>query len=194
MIRQERPYDDEDAFLEAEGWTLHGKGMTVLDHPPLPVDTKVRCYVTLASGVTLVKAEGIVTGYREPSEDHPGGLEIKFRRVASETQKLIKRVPRHSRPSRPRAEQYSLLDLELDASQTEPADTPALEAAPPEVAAAPSRAPSAPPQAPSPPAAAPPSAERADLAALRDRRRAPVEPPSNRDDLLGRLRARRSSS
>lgn len=190
VIRHERPYDSEDAFIEAEGWTLRQKGMVLVGHAELPVDTPVRCYVTLATGVTLVKAEGVVTGFLEASGERPAGLEVKFRRIASETQKLIRRATRRDQATPARAQQYSLLDLELE-STSEPEQGPVSIDTPP-VASERAEEPSPPP--PPPAAAAPAPVYGGSVEALRARRPGPVAAPANRNELLGRLRERRRSS
>lgn len=217
VIRHERPYADEEAFIEAEGWTLNTKSILLIDYPDLSADTPVRCYVTLASGVTLVKAEGIVVGARAPSGDRPGGLEVRFKRIGADTQRLIKRCAERQRKkpppapsSRARKQQYSVLDLELEAS-SEPAgdrvSIPDLEPerisipepqrlSTPEPAAPPTPA----PPTPAPPAAADPppprpavaAADRGGLESLRARPLANVAAPDNRAELLERLRQRSS--
>lgn len=139
VIRHERPYDDEDAFIEAEGWTLTTKSMVLVGHPDLNIDQQVRCYVTLASGTTLVKAEGIVMGYRAATGDRPGGLEVRFKRIGADTQRLIKRCAERQRAKRPpapssraRKQQYSVLDLELDAPAEEAGERVSIPDLPPE--------------------------------------------------------------
>jgi hypothetical protein len=213
VIRHERPYDDEDAFVEAEGWALTTKSMVLVGHPDLVIDTQVRCYVTLASGITLVKAEGIVLGYRQPTETRPGGLEVRFKRVGSDTQRLIKRCSeRHRRPppppSRARKQQYSVLDLELDSPEAGRVSIPDLEqSTPPEPERVsipepervsipePERVSIPEPERvsiPEPERRVSLSSERGSLESLRARPLAAVNAPANRADLLERLRKRSS--
>jgi hypothetical protein len=228
VIRHERPYADEESFIEAEGWALTTKSIVLVDHPDLNVDTPVRCYVTLASGVTLVKAEGIVIGPRAATGDRPAGLEVRFKRIGADTQRLIKRcAERHRKKpppapsSRARKQQYSVLDLELEASSEPPGDrasipdleperisvpepqrlsTPEPAAAPtPVPAAAPTPVPAAAPTPPPPAAPTPPpprpaveARDRGGLESLRARPLANVAAPDNRAELLERLRQRSS--
>jgi len=170
-----RPFQDEQSFIEAEGWTLKTSSILLVDAPALAIGSTVRCDISLESGETLIRAEGKIVEEVAPEGSRPGGLKLRFQRVAPDTQAFINRV--------------------LSSARVEPVDSgPAASPGPltppdeepdsPEAAAA-----TADGEAPSRTTEPAPAEDDTD-SGLHARVVAPVEPPPNREDLLDRLRAR----
>lgn len=166
QVKLVRPYQDETAFVEAEGWTLGKRSILLIDAPDLEVGTEVRCDVSLESGQTLIRAEGRIVEQIAPDGDRPGGLKLRFQRVAPETKALIGRVLTEVVDSGPAASPGPL---------PPPAETADPDEADPDEA--------------DPDGGEPPRAKRSD-SGFHQRVVAPVEPPPNREQLLDRLRAR----
>lgn len=89
VIRTVRPYPNEEAFLQEEGWTLSRKSIVLLDQPEHPEGTVVRFEVKLESGQRLMRAEGSVIRFRAGDGEFPSQLELKFRRFDAATKALI---------------------------------------------------------------------------------------------------------
>lgn len=171
-----RPYQDEQSFIEAEGWTLKKSSMLLLDAPDLAVGTSIRCDVSLDSGQTLVRAEGKIVEEVAPRDGRPGGLKLRFQRVAPDTQELIARV----------------LSAAVAPIDSGPAASPGPLAPPDDEALAPDAADGSEgePRRAQPTEPAPPEPKASD-SGLHARVVAPVEAPPNREELLDRLRARK---
>lgn len=91
-IQLVRPYQDEAEFIAAEGWTVHKGSIVLVGAPEVAVGTDVRCDVALATGQLLIRAEGRVAAEVAPADGRPGGLKLRFQRVAPDTQAFIQRV------------------------------------------------------------------------------------------------------
>ncbi len=89
VIRTVRPYPNEEAFLQAEGWTLSRKSIVLLDQPEHPEGTVVRFELKLEGGKRLMRAEGSVVRFRESDGEFPSQLELKFRRFDAAAKALI---------------------------------------------------------------------------------------------------------
>lgn len=89
VIRTVRPYANEEAFLQAEGWTLSRKSIVLLDQPEHPEGTVVRFELKLENGARLMRAEGSVERFRAADGEFPSQLELKFRRFDAATKALI---------------------------------------------------------------------------------------------------------
>jgi hypothetical protein len=172
-----RPFQDEQSFIDAEGWTLKKSSVLLVDAPGLAIGTMVRCDISLESGQTLIRAEGKIVEEVAPEGGRPGGLKLRFQRVAPDTQEFINRV---------------LSSARVEPVDSGPAASPGPLAPPDEEPASPefaeATAGGAEPRPAGPTEPAPPEDD-AD-SGLHARVVAPVEPPPNREELLDRLRAR----
>ncbi|HMJ15555.1 MAG TPA: hypothetical protein VK524_29265 [Polyangiaceae bacterium] len=91
-LRIVRPYASEDEFLAGDLWTLDAKGALLVDQGPLDAGTLVRFDVVLTNGERLIRAEGKVVKYVEPSAARPGGLRVRFTRFGGSTKTFIDRA------------------------------------------------------------------------------------------------------
>jgi hypothetical protein len=202
VIQSIRPYDTEAELLSAEGHAVRKGALLVFDQAPQPTGTAVRCEIKLRTGVELVRAEGVVVRYIEPTSSHSGALHIRLKRVTPATKAFLERAE----ASRAAGESSNHRESEATtaSAQLEQPPEPA-PATPPEPAPAtpPEPAPATPPEpAPAtPPEPAPAGADRtartgnqALLGGLSARRVTRVDAPPARDELLERLRSRRSGN
>lgn len=175
-IQLVRPYQDEQEFVSAEAWTIRKRSMLLIDAPDIAIDTDVRLDLSLESGEKIIRAEGRIIDKVAPKGRRPGGLKMRFQRMAPDTQEFINQLLSQS-------------------SSTQPIDSgPAASSSP--IAAPP---PEAPPEAAQPADDADAEPARLDPApqtrkssdsGLHQRVVGPVEPPPNREELLDKLRAR----
>ena len=149
ILRIVRPYASEDEFLAGDLWTIDAKGALLVDQRALEPGTLVRFDVLLSSGERVIRAEGKVAKYVEPTATRPGGLRVRFTRFGGSTKAFIDRAVALRRAAPP----------------------PARAEAPPTAASTPEAAPG-PASAPAPPRSAPahdapsPSADRTEAAAV----------------------------
>lgn len=215
ILRIVRPYASEAEFLAGDLWTLDAKGALLVDQAALAPGTLVRFDVVLSTGERLIRAEGKVVKYVEPTPARPGGLRVRFTRFGGSTKAFIDRaveLRRAAPPARPEAP---------PAASKPPPTPPAPSAHPPPpapsapqhaAAEAPVDAADAAPASGTVPAGSPepavelrsgvtasarpmPSAVRSSdfgerRQSLRARAVQQVSPPANRDALLDRLRSR----
>lgn len=87
-----RPYSSEDEYLTAEAWTIEARGMLLVGQRDVELDRAVVFDVALANGTKIIRAEGRAIGFQPSSEDHPGGLRIRFRRFGAQTKAFIDRA------------------------------------------------------------------------------------------------------
>lgn len=168
-----RPYSTEDEFLAAEAWTIEARGMLLIGQREVELDRAVVFDVSLTNGTKIIRAEGKASGFQPASEDHPGGLRIRFRRFGAQTKAFIDRAVSAREQT-----------LAAGLSSRPPAPlTPEPAAAP--VAAAPEPVPSQFGDA---------KAEPFERSGVHRRPAGPVETPLNRDELLSRLRQRIAKS
>jgi hypothetical protein len=162
IIRVTRPYRSVDEYLQAEADTIDSRGMLLVDAEPLPKDTMVRFVVSLASGEAVIRAEGVTRSHVASSASSPGGLRVWFKRFGVATKTIIDRA------AAVKASRHAAVsDLAArPAGASGPRDAPRTAGAP--SSALPDRG----------------------LDGLRTRPRRSVPPPPNREELLGRLRAR----
>jgi hypothetical protein len=161
-IRVIRPYRSVEEYLEAEADTIDSRGMLLVGADPLPKHTEVRFVVSLASGEQLIRAEGVARSHLPKSPTSPGGLRVWFKRFGVATKAIIDRA--------------AAVKVRAQGSASQPA-AQAPGAPGPERSRA---------SVPDQPRAVPPPG----LDALRARPTRSVPPPPNREELLGRLRAR----
>ncbi|GEM_PF-1064983 len=181
LVRIVRPYETRAEYLAAEAETIDQRGMLLVDAEPLPPGTLVRLSVRLASGETVIEAEGRVRRHRAPRDGRPGGLLVQFKRYGASTKSFI---------------DAAIARLGTPAGEGEEDSSPGEEAAPLEaasevmaaVAAAPLGASEARAVMPRPIAPEPPRSVRGARAILDE-----IPPPTNREALLEQLRARARS-
>lgn len=169
-----RPYSSEDEYLAAEAWTIEARGMLLVGQREVELDRAVVFDVALSSGTKIIRAEGRAIGFQPSTEDHPGGLRIRFRRFGAQTKAFIDRAVSAreqtlaaSLSSRPPAAGPQTMPSAVEASAT------AVEPAPAPVASA-----------------FRPGVEPLERSGVHRRPAGPVETPVNRDELLLRLRER----
>ncbi len=183
VVHVVRPYASEQEYLAAEAWSIDARGMLLIGTPPLAQDTPVLFDVALADGHKPIRAEGRVVKSVAATADRPPGLRVRFKRFGAATKAFIERaVKLHrladeperpsqveaERPSQPEAERPSQVEAErFSLPELRPSMTE-LEAFVP----------------PPPPARD---------SGVRQRVPGPVDAPANRDELLARLRQRRSA-
>jgi hypothetical protein len=163
VIKQSLPSASVQEFIQTYGWSIAKKLFVVVGHDELPKDTLVRCDITLSTGKSIIRSEGIVVGHVQETDKRPGGPKIRIQRVTPDTQKFFSEV------LKARTQRRSLA----------PPPKPARSVPPP--------APPAPPAA----SAGVPEASAERLGVLRLRAVDGLEAPADRDFLLQRLRERR---
>lgn len=168
-----RPYSTEDEFLAAEAWTIEARGMLLIGQREVELERAVVFDVSLTNGTKIIRAEGKAVGFQPASEEHPGGLRIRFRRFGAQTKAFIDRA-------------VSAREQTLAASLSSRPPAPAAA----EPAAAPLPAVAEP--VPSPFGDA--KAEPLERSGVHRRPASPVATPANRDELLSRLRQRVTKS
>jgi hypothetical protein len=175
-----RPYSSEDEYLAAEAWTIEARGMLLIGQREVELDRPVVFDVSLTNGNKIIRAEGRAIGFQPSSEDHPGGLRIRFRRFGAQTKAFIDR-----------AMSAREQNLATSMSSRPPAPPPGAAAAP-EAAPVPGAASSTPEASSAPVASAVAHArsEPLERSGVHRRPAGPVEAPVNRDELLSRLRQR----
>ena len=176
VIRVVRPYSTADEYLDAESDTIDRRGMLLVDANPVPPDTLVRFVVSLRSGEALIKAEGRVMRHVPAGGAERGGLMVRFKRFGGVTKEFIDRAVRHRvashRPPPPDAD----VESSRNPTQVTEAELSTPDAGPP---------PSRPGEAQGDGAAV----ERS-VTGVGSRAAGDVEPPSNRNELLEKLRER----
>jgi len=175
VLHVTRPYADVDAYLTHEAWTIDARSMLLIDHPELARDTNIVFDVTLADGSRPIRAEARVLGRLEPARGKPGGLRVRFKRYGASTKAFIERA-------------VALMAASTPQSSIPPQPPLVLELGSANDAGAGERAPA--PDAPVPPGApgafSPPFTQVPASAH-------PASAPPDREELLGRLRARAPS-
>jgi hypothetical protein len=92
VLHVTRPYENEEAYIQAEAWTVDTRSMLLIDQAPIPADTVLTFAVTLGDGSRPIKAEAKVTGSVEPKDGRPGGLRVRFKRYGAPTKAFIERA------------------------------------------------------------------------------------------------------
>lgn len=180
-----RPYASEQEYLDAEAWSIDAKSMLLIGADELPTETAVLFDVALSDGQKPIRAEGRVAGVVAPQGDRPGGMRVRFKRFGAATKAFIeravqaKRVTTPERASQPQASAMSQVELDPPSQvEQERFSAPELRASMTELELA--------------PALASPGSQR-EPSRVRPRFAAPVAAPANREELLQRLRGRRSA-
>jgi hypothetical protein len=173
-----RPFATEAEFLEHEAWTIDARGMLLVDQRDLEPDSVVVFDVALASGAKVIRAEGRVIGYLAATDERPGGLRVRFRRFGAQTKAFIDRAvaARGQELSSGMSLRPGLAPAGPDAARLSQLETQPLS---PRGDAAIQNVGVEPPRQEEP-------------SGIHARPLAPVVTPTNRDELLERLRARSS--
>jgi hypothetical protein len=192
VVHVVRPYSSEQEYLTAEAWSIDQRSMLLIDAEPLPGDTAVLFDIALSDGQKPIRAEGRVVGMVGPSGGRPGGMRVRFKRFGAATKAFIERAVKAKsgsaepeRPSAPEAELPSAPEAEPpnSAGAERPSIVDGERFSMPEVRLSMTELEPAP--------AAPSNRE---PSGLRQRVPGPVAAPSNREELLQRLRQRRNSA
>jgi len=101
VIRVDRPYPSEEAFLDAEAWSVTARSLLLIDIGPLPEGTVLRCELRLSNGHSLVVAEGIAVKHLGASQTRPAGLVVRYKRMSAASSEFVKRAVEHSAEARP---------------------------------------------------------------------------------------------
>jgi hypothetical protein len=118
-----RPYETEEAYLEAEAWSIDAKTMLLIGQRKLPEDTAVLFDVALSTGEKIIKAEARVVGVVPPAGERPGGVRVRFKRFGAMTKAFIDRALEAQRKAR-ESEQRAEAPTPPSSPQAEPAASP----------------------------------------------------------------------
>jgi hypothetical protein len=196
-LRITRPYPSLDAYLEGDAWTVERSDMLLIGIDGIAPGTPIEFEIVLSSGDTVVKGEGRAVETVPARGGRPGGLKVRFKKLEGSSKATLKRALEMQKRG-PRIEETK------SAPEAAPAPAPVdeVKSAP---AAAPAPAPmvnAAPPATPgdetprSEPRKAKTETSRttAEPSGVRHRAVGPVAAPTNRDELLARLRGRRGGA
>ncbi|HEY5960394.1 MAG TPA: hypothetical protein VIV60_27760 [Polyangiaceae bacterium] len=157
-IRVDRPYVTEEAFLEAEAWSVNARSMLLIDIDPIPEGTALRCELRLSNGHALIVAEGYAVKHLNATATRPSGLVVRYKRMSAASTEFVKRAVAYNAESKagssplaapvPMATQTRPPPASSRSSVT-PAQAPSV---PPRASSRPAQAPSVPPRASSRPA------------------------------------------
>jgi hypothetical protein len=194
VVHVVRPYASEQEYLNAEAWTIDQRSMLLIDAEALPGDTAVLFDISLADGHKPIRAEGRVVGMVSESGGRPGGMRVRFKRFGAATKAFIERAVKAKsggaepeRPSAPEAQPPSQVDAapeRMSLVDGDRASMPEVRASMPEARASMTELEPAP--------MTPPASSR-EPSGFRQRVPGPVAAPTNREELLARLRSRRQT-
>jgi hypothetical protein len=185
VVHVVRPYESELEYLAAEAWTIDARSMLLIDAEALPADTAVLFDVALSGGQKPIRAEGRVVAAVAPRGGRPGGLKVRFKRFGAATKAFIERaVKAQSEAQQPDlTSQPEATSAPQASSSPEAQPRPAERQSLPEVRASMTELENI---------AVVPSSPR-EPSGRRTRSPGPVAAPANREELLERLRRRRSA-
>jgi hypothetical protein len=92
VLRVERPYATEAAFLKSESWSVTKKSVFLIGVPAYSEGTIARCELVLANGSQLLVAEGTVAKYVSATSDRPAGLVVRYRRMTPASSQFLNRA------------------------------------------------------------------------------------------------------
>lgn len=166
FIRITRPYRSETEFIEGDFAWL-GRTTIILPNGPARASGElVRFEIVLTNGAPALRGEGHVVAHHVPGGSRPAGLEVRFTRVDAKSKLILDRV-RERRATTSQNESVTQVRLpEVLSIDTLPVQNSV--------------------GAPPPPADLP--SERSGIHLTKSASR--VAPPSNRDEILERLRVR----
>lgn len=91
-VRIVRPYDTEEAFLEAELETVGKTSVILIGAHSRPTGVILRFEVTLQSGATVLRGEGRVLAHKEAAFRGQPGLALRFTRLDPKSKGLVDRA------------------------------------------------------------------------------------------------------
>ncbi len=91
-IRVVRPYDDENALLDAEVSVFSRTGIALIGAPSRPQGVVLRFEIALRDGSVMIRGEGRVVGYRAPTQQEEGALLLRFTRLDMKSKALLDRA------------------------------------------------------------------------------------------------------
>ncbi|HVU01578.1 MAG TPA: hypothetical protein VHE30_07490 [Polyangiaceae bacterium] len=197
-LHVERPYDTLEQYLDGDAWTVDRSDMVLVGAAGVAAGTSVKFEIALATGEAVVRGEGRVVEAVTATNGRPGGLRVRFRQLDAASKTTLKRaLEAQKRARKPEAKSSP------NAAPPEAKSSPNASAAPAEAESSPnaSAAPvPLPVPAPVPGAGSPAVAKVAapveggnEPSGVRHRAPGPVVAPTNRDELLARLRHRGSA-
>jgi len=183
-IRITRPYGSENEFIDGDLAWIGRSTIVLADSPARKTGEVIRFEVVLKTGSPVFRGEGSVVAHNLPGSGKPPGLGVRFTRIDARSKLILDQI-RERRAA-------------LSRSGENPAATPV--AAPPEAtpvaappeAVAPAASPAATAAAPAVTTEIQPPIRAASERRVVDRANPPskVAAPSNRDEILERLRSR----
>lgn len=92
-FRLRRPYANEEEFIAGDGFAVYRSGMVLIGAGSRPVGLIVRFEIALWDGSPLLRGEGKVVVHRAAMEEgKPPGLEIRFTRLDARGKALVDRI------------------------------------------------------------------------------------------------------
>jgi hypothetical protein len=91
-VRIVRPYETEEAFLEAELETVGKTSVILIGAHSRPTGVILRFEVTLATGATVLRGEGRVLAHKENAFRGQPGLALRFTRLDPKSKALVDRA------------------------------------------------------------------------------------------------------
>lgn len=91
-VRIVRPYDTEEAFLEAELETVGKTSVILIGAHSRPTGVILRFEVTLQTGATVLRGEGRVLAHKEAAFRGQPGLALRFTRLDPKSKGLVDRA------------------------------------------------------------------------------------------------------
>ena len=91
-VRIVRPYETEEAFLEAELETVGKTSVILIGAHSRPTGVILRFEVTLATGHTVLRGEGRVLAHKEAAFRGQPGLALRFTRLDPKSKSLVDRA------------------------------------------------------------------------------------------------------
>ena len=92
VLRVVRPYSSDADLLGAEGWTITMKRIVLIGARPLKRGTIVQVELVLETGEKVLRAEGKVVGMAKAHSDRPKGLEVRLKRYGAATKRFLERA------------------------------------------------------------------------------------------------------
>lgn len=199
VVHVVRPYASEQEYLAAEAWSIDSRSIVLVGAEPLPADTAVLFDIALSDGTKPIRAEGRVVSAVAPNGERPGGLKVRFKRFGAATKAFIERAvasksspgveaeqsssPGLDRPSQLDLDRPSQVDIErisqVDIERISQVDLDRVSM--PEVRQSMTDLEAV---------VLPPAARDS---GVRERIPGPIAAPANREELLARLRLRKSA-
>jgi hypothetical protein len=107
VVHVVRPYASEQEYLAAEAWSIDARSVVLVGAEPLPPDTAVLFDIALTDGTKPIRAEGRVVSTIAPTDARPGGIKVRFKRFGAATKAFIERAVQSKSSAGVEAEQAS---------------------------------------------------------------------------------------